>query len=413
MAASKNGISASGLTPHTPRLANSYSVTLANNQCNYNADEGIQYGLQCGIAIVGNIAIGNGDLGIEGDTSFATTKTAESMGFEIPSQTVLTGNYIDGRKADGTLGLGGIGFSGGNEGVCIISNNIVRCVSGKMGIAISQNAGGYVLIEGNLLDQCNPGANQHQIQARAQYVKLAGNVVVRPGADYPHSFAFLYGTIQTAIIDGNYAEAMHSTSISVAPSAASLSLLRVAHNTFMGSSAGAIAFAPDRACAVQTVDVSSNLLLNVNASGASDKRAITIRPSSSDLTVTVAKLSIRDNTVTYAGTTLYPVGMSNMQASAVATAEIVRNDFGAPTMPYGNRSIDSNDVVAPSQLFESSNNLPGQRATRGTAPPTDGSWAIGDAVTNSNPASASSPVVGWVCTAAGTPGTWKSYGALS
>jgi hypothetical protein len=325
----------------------------------------------------------------------------------------LVANYVDGRKTDGTLGQGGIGFSGGNEGVCIVASNIIRCIAGKMSIAISQNAGGYVVIEGNLLDQCDPGANQHQIQIRAQWAKLTGNAVVRPGTSNLHNFAYLYGTIQTAILDGNYADALASSCVRVAPSSATFPLLRITQNNFMGSNADAIVFAPASACAVQTVHIASNLLLNVNASGASDKRAITVKPSSSSLAVTIAKLSVRDNTVTYAGTTLYPIGLLNMQANTIATAKVVRNDFGVPTMPYGNRSIDTNGVVVPYQLFESANNLPGQRVARGTAPPYDGTWSIGDSITNSNPANALSPVAGWICTVAGSPGTWKTYGTLS
>ena len=46
-----------------------------------------------------------------------------------------------------------------------------------------------------------------------------------------------------------------------------------------------------------------------------------------------------------------------------------------------------------------------------TAAPTTGAWAQGDIVKNSAPAEAGSAsskyvVIGWICTVAGTPGTW-------
>jgi hypothetical protein len=41
VAGTKNGISASGLILHTPRLANAYAMVISNNECNYNCDEGI------------------------------------------------------------------------------------------------------------------------------------------------------------------------------------------------------------------------------------------------------------------------------------------------------------------------------------------------------------------------------------
>lgn len=50
--------------------------------------------------------------------------------------------------------------------------------------------------------------------------------------------------------------------------------------------------------------------------------------------------------------------------------------------------------------------------TRWTAAPTTptGAWNKGDFVTNDNPATGSP--IGWVCTVAGTPGTWKEFGII-
>ena len=47
----------------------------------------------------------------------------------------------------------------------------------------------------------------------------------------------------------------------------------------------------------------------------------------------------------------------------------------------------------------------------GTAAPTVGVWKVGDMVYNSAPAAAGA--IGWVCTTAGTPGTWKTFGAIA
>lgn len=44
-----------------------------------------------------------------------------------------------------------------------------------------------------------------------------------------------------------------------------------------------------------------------------------------------------------------------------------------------------------------------------TAAPTAGTYALGDIVRNSNPSETGSPayvVLGWICLAGGTPGTW-------
>ncbi|MFC3770440.1 glycosyl hydrolase family 28-related protein [Paenibacillus sp. GCM10012303] len=47
----------------------------------------------------------------------------------------------------------------------------------------------------------------------------------------------------------------------------------------------------------------------------------------------------------------------------------------------------------------------------GTAAPIDGTWKQGDIFYNTNPTAGTN--VGWICTIAGTPGTWKSFGAIS
>jgi hypothetical protein len=49
--------------------------------------------------------------------------------------------------------------------------------------------------------------------------------------------------------------------------------------------------------------------------------------------------------------------------------------------------------------------------TYNTAAPTTGTWKQGDIVYNTTPTSAG--YVGWVCTVAGTPGTWKTFGLIS
>jgi len=47
----------------------------------------------------------------------------------------------------------------------------------------------------------------------------------------------------------------------------------------------------------------------------------------------------------------------------------------------------------------------------GTAAPTTGTYQVGDIFYNSSPTAGG--YIGWVCTTAGTPGTWKTFGAIS
>ena len=52
-----------------------------------------------------------------------------------------------------------------------------------------------------------------------------------------------------------------------------------------------------------------------------------------------------------------------------------------------------------------------QRVGRASAAPTAGAWSLGDIVYNTAPTAGG--FVGWVCVTAGTPGTWKTFGAIS
>lgn len=93
--------------------------------------------------------------------------------------------------------------------------------------------------------------------------------------------------------------------------------------------------APAAACTVQAIVVDGNAILNVNSSGASDERAVTVGASSTSATVTISKLSIMGNVRTYPGDTQYPIGLINLQAGAVALADVAGNDFSVPAMPFG------------------------------------------------------------------------------
>jgi hypothetical protein len=46
----------------------------------------------------------------------------------------------------------------------------------------------------------------------------------------------------------------------------------------------------------------------------------------------------------------------------------------------------------------------------GSAAPTTGTWERGDIFFDSSPTSGGK--IGWVCTTAGTPGTWKAWGVI-
>lgn len=66
---------------------------------------------------------------------------------------------------------------------------------------------------------------------------------------------------------------------------------------------------------------------------------------------------------------------------------------------------------AGTSLIQDFGNTWNPRVQYRTSVPTVGTWAVGDIVYNSTPTAGGT--VGWVCTAAGTPGTWKTFGTIA
>jgi len=78
-------------------------------------------------------------------------------------------------------------------------------------------------------------------------------------------------------------------------------------------------------------------------------------------------------------------------------------DGGTPTLALGLHASTDDDLAAPERnwiIFGA------RKMTWGSAAPTSGTWSKGDITWNTGVAAAGSP--GWVCTTAGTPGTWKA-----
>lgn len=120
------------------------------------------------------------------------------------------------------------------------------------------------------------------------------------------------------------------------------------------------------------------------------------------------------------GTTITAFGVLQAYASSVLQAQILAyavfpfsmsntDDLGflidiAKTMRGGMTSYNTR-----------SSNLAVQdgaaRTLYSTAAPTNGTWAVGDIVYSVTPASGGN--IGWVCTTAGSPGTWKTFGTIS
>jgi hypothetical protein len=69
------------------------------------------------------------------------------------------------------------------------------------------------------------------------------------------------------------------------------------------------------------------------------------------------------------------------------------------------------DLYLIDSLVYSAANPPPPVIGVGLAPPTTGTYILGNILWNSNPMPGG--IVGWVCTTAGTPGVWKAFGPIT
>lgn len=87
------------------------------------------------------------------------------------------------------------------------------------------------------------------------------------------------------------------------------------------------------------------------------------------------------------------------------------------TQPYAKRPVPTNVEDLPAWFTVELGNIQraipnyGHAVIFGDAAPTTGTWGRGDIVFDNTPTAGS--FIGWVCTTAGTPGTWKTFGAIT
>jgi Pectate lyase superfamily protein len=109
------------------------------------------------------------------------------------------------------------------------------------------------------------------------------------------------------------------------------------------------------------------------------------------------------NTNPYTGTAGFPVAANYVRVGLRAV--------GIKEFQVDHVSLNmGNDAVSSSNNFRSIN-VSGTNISSGIAAPTLGTWKQGDIVSNS--AATSGGYAGWICVAAGTPGTWKTFGLIS
>lgn len=101
---------------------------------------------------------------------------------------------------------------------------------------------------------------------------------------------------------------------------------------------------------------------------------------------------------------------TNLTIGATITLELLQ---GAVLAPDNTKTLTLNcNIIAGNWDWQGGSgtiDISGAR-NMASAAPAAGTWKLGDIVWNSEPAA--TEYVGWVCVSAGTPGTWKGFGAI-
>jgi hypothetical protein len=150
----------------------------------------------------------------------------------------------------------------------------------------------------------------------------------------------------------------------------------------------------------------------------------TIDIYSGDSTCAVRRVSICNNLVSGGS---FGISLRAASAAAVLDAVVVSGNIVSGATSAGFAIEDSSvgqttglrvignagsaSVSANSRPQLNYGNAWNRVVSYGTAAPTSGSWSQGDVVYHSAPAA--SGFLGWVCTASGIPGSWKTFGAIS
>lgn len=110
------------------------------------------------------------------------------------------------------------------------------------------------------------------------------------------------------------------------------------------------------------------------------------------------------------GNQIYGCVFRDVAAVVTGTGRFTAN--GANYLFYrDNILVGTSTAPAWNQGLMRGNVSSGNVIASGTAAPTSGTWARGDVFYNTSPTAGGT--IGWVCTVAGTPGTWKTFGAIT
>lgn len=280
------------------------------------------------------------------------------------------------------------GFAGGNKGGMINVKGDTH--SGGNG---NDPVGANVVVSGNVLYSTDANA-RNGIRCEGDNCAITSNVLVGINGAHAIALSWPFADAANALISGNIiAEPIITTAaIWINAVGENISVVEnlIEENATGGAYQAIYYTDANRASgAVDRLNISRN---QIDATGID--YGIIVQATSR----TVTNLAINDNQIKGGG-----YGIRTLSATYLTSGECRRNRMTGTTTAFRDKATTT--------LRFSDNTKDNAPVDGWPAAPAAGTWAMGEIVYNSAPAAAG--YLGWVCTTAGTPGTWKEFGAIA
>ena len=271
----------------------------------------------------------------------------------------------------------------------IFIGNVIRDLgagaTGSTGFRISGLAHD-TLIANNVVDGTIDAGSSYGIQIVDQVsrLQLIGNQLHTVHTGIRNEPATVGANVSDFLVQGNMVEASN-TGIRFANTDGggyTFSSVSIVGNTVLGSASTGIQVADD----ISDSLVMGNSLRNTGANG---------------MLIGGQDLTIQGNVLS---------GQSSRGFWVLSTAldtRLLGNTATGMTTPLDNDATDYDIDLQGNTLGTAD----GRRVMRSSAAPSSGTYAVGDIVYHTAPAAGGN--IGWVCTTAGTPGTWKTFGDIA
>jgi parallel beta-helix repeat protein len=424
-----NGASSQGWVDAVNVLYSSTDYKIIGNTFNYNNQEGLHNSYTKGVIIAHNVCIGNHDYGIEGEVEspYPGTPVFSTYGAEVPADCIISNNYIDGYDPYANVyGVAGISWGTGNEGKTIITGNTVRntdntagvhpqyntvtaALTSGCGISCSQVNNGVAIISNNILENVKPGTTGAVIAIAAGSMTVSGNQISNCLSTTSAVSIFTTNGFKDLAIQGNRVTngsvkrfAFITLDAGTGTTAAANDII-ISDNSVMGLNASFVVLNTPHNATLTRLSLRNNDAIGINSGANAAEGFIRLEGGDPTYTLAITDMSLDGNFTTFAGTTAYPI-MLDSTIKATGTAPITNLRAHGNHLAGTTNATVVNTPASVANIYSFNNGFASQRITSASAVPSTGTWAAGDKCYNTAPSAGQA--FAWVCTVAGTPGTW-------